>query len=650
MPNRNFLWFLLLLAVAFVVQRAHAATPHDVDATRFGDTVWLGPEWLFHPGDDPQWASPTFDDHGWTVVSAQRELTSYGFRNVRFGWYRMHIRLRPGAPAPVVALKGVNGSYEVFANGVGIGGHGSMDRNAYRKQRHIIGFPVPAQAIASGDLNLAIRFAFNPVGNDGPGTSTPLGISSAVGLCSPSSYGGTVDALAARYTFSPLSVAALALLIAIVAFSLGAALRDRSEYIAAGVYLLTTAAERGSYFLILAADLTFAHELLLGFLSGLTYVGLIEFIRLVVRQPRRRWIVALEAVSFVCAFAGLLGSAAPSQVLYRLGFFLYFLPLFAVNIVLLVLLSRALRDGNREARFLLPAVLIGGLPSYWGFILWSLYYLRITPTVHSGPSWSLGPYQFGLGDVCELIFLASILLFLVLRTLRIARRNAQVSTELEAARATQQLLLARSTEATPGFDVQTVYHPASEVGGDFFAVQPAGSGSLLVAVGDVSGKGIQAAMTVSEILGALRGCTERRPAAVLQYLNNVLRKQKGGFVTCCIALIGPSGEVALANAGHLPPYYNGEELPVDSGLPLGIVEDASWAETVHSFGGTKRLTFVSDGVVEARSATGELYGFERTRATSMRAAQEIASEARAFGQEDDITVLTIALAPVPVAV
>jgi serine phosphatase RsbU (regulator of sigma subunit) len=131
---------------------------------------------------------------------------------------------------------------------------------------------------------------------------------------------------------------------------------------------------------------------------------------------------------------------------------------------------------------------------------------------------------------------------------------------------------------------------------------------------------------------------------VLQYLNNVLRGQTGGFATCCVALIGASGEVAIANAGHLAPYCKGEELPVDSGLPLGIVEGASWTETMHSFGGSERLTFVSDGVVEARSATGELYGFERTRAVSTRGAEEIASEARAFGQDDDITVLTVALA------
>ncbi len=245
--------------------------------------------------------------------------------------------------------------------------------------------------------------------------------------------------------------------------------------------------------------------------------------------------------------------------------------------------------------------------------------------------------------------MAAILLFLVLRTLRIARHNAEVGAELEAARATQQMLLARAAEPTPGFDVQTVYHPASEVGGDFFAVQPAGNGSLLVTIGDVSGKGIHAAMTVSEILGALRGCAERRPAAILRHLNKVLRKQAGGFVTCCVALIMPGGEISVANAGHLAPYCNGDELPVESGLPLGIDEDAVWPETIHSFAEDERLTFVSDGIVEARSATGELYGFDRLRATSALPAEEIAARARAFGQEDDITALTVSLVRAPAA-
>jgi hypothetical protein len=656
--NRNFLKLLPLLVVALAVLPASAANPRDVDATAYGDSVSLGPEWLFHPGDDPQWASPTLDDHDWTIVSAQRQLPSYGFRDLRYSWYRMHIRLRPGAPAPVVVLGGaswsdyiggISGSYEVFANGVRIGGHGPMGSHDFRAQIRPLGFLVPVQAIGGGDLTLAIRFDFTPNGPDGPGTATPIDNSSTVTLCSPDAYGVTTNASAAGFSFALVALSAFALLIAIVAFSLGAALGARGEYMAAGVYLLATAALNALSVWRYWNDSTFINYLGSMFLYGLIRVALIEFIRMVVRQPRRRWIVILEAVIFISFFSSLGYIAAPTQFLFRLDFFLTFLPMLAVNIVLLVLLARALRGGNREARFLLPAVLIGELTNYSSFVLVLLYYLRITAILPGIPSWTLGPWQITMDQVCTLVFLAAILLFLVLRTLRIARRNALVSAELEAARATQQLLLARSTEPTPGFDVQSVYLPASEVGGDFFAFQPAGNGSLLIAVGDVSGKGIKAALTVSEILGALRGCTERRPAAILEYLNNVLRGQTGGFATCCVGLIAASGEVAIANAGHLAPYCNGDEMPVDSGLPLGVVEGASWTETTHSFSGSERLTFVSDGVVEARSASGELYGFERTRAISMRAAQEIASEARAFGQDDDITVLTVRLAPVPAA-
>jgi hypothetical protein len=371
--NRSFLKFLLL-AMAFVLP-ARAATPRDVDATSFGDSVFLGPEWLFHPGDDPQWASPAFDDHDWTVVSAQKQLTSYGFRDMRYGWYRMHIRLRPGAPAPVVALSSVNGSYEVFANGVRIGSHGRMDRNVPRLQVRIVGFPVPAQPIGGGDLVLALRFAFEATGDNGPGTATPISTTSQVALVSPYAYGVAAEAAAAHHTLDNGTIAALALLIAIVAFSLGVALRDRGEYIAAGVYLLATAALFGSFILINVVDRTLPEFFFFALLHGLTNVALIEFIRLLVHHPRRRWIVVLETVSFLCSFA-VFGYSAPSQFLYSLGFFLFYLPSFAVNIALLVLLARALRGGSREARFLLPAVLILGLPHYWSFVDWSLYYHR----------------------------------------------------------------------------------------------------------------------------------------------------------------------------------------------------------------------------------------------------------------------------------
>lgn len=89
-------------------------------------------------------------------------------------------------------------------------------------------------------------------------------------------------------------------------------------------------------------------------------------------------------------------------------------------------------------------------------------------------------------------------------------------------------------------------------------------------------------------------------------------------------------------AGHLPPYPNGEEVRLDGGLPLGLVQDADYVESVIT-ATNGPLTFLSDGVVEAADSKGELFGFERTRAISGTSPNEIAVAARAWGQDDDIT-------------
>jgi serine phosphatase RsbU (regulator of sigma subunit) len=195
-----------------------------------------------------------------------------------------------------------------------------------------------------------------------------------------------------------------------------------------------------------------------------------------------------------------------------------------------------------------------------------------------------------------------------------------------------------------------VYLPAQQVGGDFFQVLPGDDGSLLdgsllIVVGDVSGKGLKAAMTVSTIVGALRGCTVRKPAAVLSYLNRVLYGQISGFATCTAALISGDGAVTLANAGNLAPYCNGKELDVLSGLPLGIDAEGSYVETSYQIEPGDRLTFVSDGVVEAANEKRELFGFARTLAISQQPAHAIAEAAKEFGQQDDISVLSVTRSP-----
>lgn len=252
----------------------------------------------------------------------------------------------------------------------------------------------------------------------------------------------------------------------------------------------------------------------------------------------------------------------------------------------------------------------------------------------------IGPFHFNLLELG--FFASSIALFIMLgqRAWQAWRARDELRVEFEAAREVQEQLVAAAVDV-PGFKIESVYAPAKQVGGDFFRVLPGADGSLLVVVGDVSGKGLKAAMTVSAIMGALPVCPSRMPAEVLAHLNQALYGQVGGFVTCCAAFIATDGTMTFANAGNPAPYRNGEVMTVEPGLPLGMLVETSYAETHYQIAPGDRLTFVSDGVVEATNPQGELYGFERTQAICTQPANHIAKAAELFGQEDDITVLTL---------
>ncbi len=223
------------------------------------------------------------------------------------------------------------------------------------------------------------------------------------------------------------------------------------------------------------------------------------------------------------------------------------------------------------------------------------------------------------------------------------RQRAEYAAELKAASAVQQLLLQSASAPTPGFQVESVYLPSREAGGDFFFVQPSADGSLKAIVGDVSGKGLTAAMRVAMILGVLRRETSEDPAEILSNLNNALVAQEQlGFTTACCLRIASTGEFTLANAGHIAPYIAGEEIVAAPALPLGLVPDSTYLEVRGEIPFGQRLVLMSDGVPEARSASGELLGFDQLASLSWLTAHEIADAACRFGQEDDITVLTIA--------
>jgi hypothetical protein len=232
------------------------------------------------------------------------------------------------------------------------------------------------------------------------------------------------------------------------------------------------------------------------------------------------------------------------------------------------------------------------------------------------------------------------------RRLRLELDKVAVDTELAAAREIQRLMVPEELPPTPGYAIDSIYRPAAQVGGDFFQVIPLGGGQSLVVVGDVSGKGLSAAMIVSMLIGMLHTMSRisKDPAQILTELNSRLFERKhGGFVTCLAVRLDPSGRVTVANAGHLAPWLNGAEVVFGGSLPLSLAASAVPETVTLEMRPGDRLTLITDGVVEARNAQGDLFGFERTQALMREGASPaaLAEAAIQHGQEDDLTVISI---------
>ena len=365
--------------------------------------------------------------------------------------------------------------------------------------------------------------------------------------------------------------------------------------------------------------------------------------------PFGRWIQVLTATAvagFAVAEIGLLwGDLLPQTWVTACT-----LP-FDLLIVVIVpsLFMLHFRRGNREAGILLIPVLLHSLLALQWIAIRTLKPGPVISTavlnvIAFANSLRVGPIALVLNDIFGLLILLSLTLIIVLRSTRMSRQQAVIEGELEAAREVQQVIVPEQIEAIPGFTVEAVYQPALQLGGDFFQILPDGDGGLLVVVGDVAGKGLPAAMLVSVMVGAIRTAFEftKDPAELLGHLNErLLGRTRGGFSTTVAARVAAEGMITIANVGHLSPYLDGREVELPGALPLGILKGARYEATRFTLAPGCRLAFYTDGVVEAQNAVGELFGFERGRSISTRAASAIVEEAKKFGQSDDITVVTI---------
>ena len=267
----------------------------------------------------------------------------------------------------------------------------------------------------------------------------------------------------------------------------------------------------------------------------------------------------------------------------------------------------------------------------------------------SAPLFTINGNPINAPVVASTLLLVSVVYAVYRYSLEERRRQSAIEQEFHNARELQQVLIPEVLPCIPGFTVTSAYRPAQEVGGDFFQIIPLtgdSASSTLVVLGDVSGKGLKAAMAVSLIVGMTRMAAEitSSPAEILAALNRRLEgRLNGGFATGIALRLDPDGSCVVSTAGHPAPFLNGHEIELPGALPLGLSPLAVYEERSLRLEEADHLGLYTDGLLEARNPSGELYGFERLQGlfAAKPTAADTTQVAVDFGQDDDITVLTL---------
>src|SRR5215212_1386834 len=195
--------------------------------------------------------------------------------------------------------------------------------------------------------------------------------------------------------------------------------------------------------------------------------------------------------------------------------------------------------------------------------------------------------------------------------------------ELEVARLIQQNFLPRELPDLPGWQIAAYYRPAREVGGDFYDVIPLPDGRVAFVVGDVTDKGVPAALVMSATRSVLRASAQRliEPGVVLGRVNEHLCPDmpEKMFVTCLYGVLDPSsGHLRFANAGHDLPYVKTADGVIElraRGMPLGLMPGMDYEEKEAVLAPGDSVLLHSDGIVEAHDPAREMFGFPRLKQT-----------------------------------
>ncbi len=625
--------------------------------------------WKFHIGDNPAWADPGFDDSQWETVDLTPKQGSFdpiagmsgyvpgwtakghpGYSG--WAWYRLRVRTdaRPGEKLALAGPTDVDDAYQVFANGKLLGSFGKFPATGGRPVAYITQprrFALPqaqGQGPGADTQVLAFRVWMEP---------TTLAIAPDAGGMHTAPLLGEAGVVAAQYQLAWLALvrylasvsitAALFLMLALLAASL--LLFDRSDPVylwLAGVFLVIAVESvilcLGDWTLWISATVSRALQNV--FLSPLVLSGWAMVWWVWFRLRRPAWVPKLIAgLTLLSMLSTALGEDFFPAIPHPVGVVFHSVSLGVRLLFLLLLVGIAvqgIRGQGWEGWLALPALALVGL---------SQFELELG-LLHLRTIW----FPFGvlvtLGQLAVVLLVVAISALLLRRALLSVRQQREMALDVKQAQEVQQVLIPMALPQIPGLAIESEYRPAREVGGDFFQIIPhATDVSVLIVTGDVTGHGLQAGMLVALIVGAIRATAQFNPdpLAMLQSLNQRLMGRGNAHATALALRIAADGACTLANAGHMPPYLNGKELPMPGAMPLGMIESAEFSVMHFQLAPGDTLTLLSDGVAEATSESGELFGFDRILVLLQRnlSAAQIATAAQQFGQIDDISVLRI---------
>jgi hypothetical protein len=654
----NTVALVIFLALSLHAQE-HPAKPQSalvIQGLGQGE-VKLNGFWQFHTGDDPRWASPSFDDSRWEPITASDSWGNQGHSGYTgFAWYRRHleINLAPGANTTYALLiPPVDDAYEVYWDGKLIGSYGKLPPGPHWYYTSFFrAFAVPAADAGT----IAIRVWKSPLlfvdaGALGGMKGPPPILGDADSISAQLAVSNSESTLQYLYDFSLMILYGFVTLVSLLLWS-----RDRKVglFLWLGIFTGTPA--------ILLMLQEFLISISYGWGRGLNqpiyalnHISLWFLLLYLLRLDGNRRLLQWTRALAICTFAaGVLdgglaffwGSAGPwmqgaDTVLTAI--------ILLVEVFPFVIVAIGARQRLDHAHWvvaisalvsqMIDTIAFAGAAGQ-RFTHWTLFEIVNSPLL------SVHGVIFQAAQLAAIALFISILYAVYRYNTEQRSRQLLLEREMHSAREIQQVLIPEALPSLEGFAITSAYRPALEVGGDFFQIIREESGSTIIALGDVSGKGMKAAMNVSLIVGVLRSSSDSAmsPVRMLERLNRCLcGRLQGGFVTTVILRLHADGYVTLANAGHLPPFLNQRELEMDGSLPLGLLPSATYDEVSILLHPGDQLSLYTDGLLEARSATGELYGFDRlhTLFASRPSAQQASDAAVAFGQDDDITVLTL---------